>query len=275
MGLDIIRPLKTTTKGNKYIIVCVDYFTLWTEVEAYPSVTSQDVVDFLVNVFSRDRLPQIINMDNGPQLNSDYTKIFLDLYGVYIHFVASYHPPSNGLVENRNREIGKQLRNFAGKNDEWDTLLPLALWAIRTAKSSVSGYSSFELLYGREDLLPTEITLLNSLEEPVECSIDEVLIERILEHTKWVKDAANKKLGTINYWKTRRKAKRSMEKLPEYKVGDKVKIKLFQRQKLDPYYIGPYTIKEITWNTVKLQEDRSGVILKRNIHIENILPYRE
>jgi len=144
MGLDIIRPLKTTTKGNKYIIVCVDYFTLWTEVEAYPSVTSQDVVDFLVNVFSRDRLPQIINMDNGPQLNSDYIKIFLDLYGVYIHFVASYHPPSNGLVENRNREIGKQLRNFAGKNDEWDTL-----------------YRWFYGLLGRQNPLLVDTLVLN------------------------------------------------------------------------------------------------------------------
>ena len=46
MGLDIIGPLKTTTKSNKYIIVCVDYFTLWTEAEAYPSVTSQGVVDY-------------------------------------------------------------------------------------------------------------------------------------------------------------------------------------------------------------------------------------
>jgi len=214
-------------------------------------------------------------MDNGPQLDSDFTKIFLDLYGVYIHFVSKYHPPSNGLVENRNREIGKQLRNFAGKNDEWDILLPLALWAIRTAKSSVSGYSSFELLYGREDSLPTEITLLNSLQEPVERSMDELLLERFLDYTKWTKDAANKKFGTINYWKARREAKQSMDNLPKYKVGDKVKIRLFQRHKLDPYYIGPYTILEITWNTVKLQEDQSGVILKRNIHIKNILPYRE
>jgi len=77
----------------------------------------------------------------------------------------------------------------------------------------------------------------------------------------------------INYWKTRRKAKRSMEKHPEYKVGNKVK--LFQRQKFDLYYIGPYTIKEITCNTVKLQEDKTEKILKRNIHIKNILPYRE
>jgi len=275
LGLDIIGPLKTTSKGNKYIIVCVDYFTLWVEAEASQTITSQDVITFLINVFSRHGLPQIINMDNGTQLNSDFTKIFLDLYGVYIHFVVRYHPASNGLVENRNREIGKQLRNFAGKNNDWDTLLPLALWAIRTSKSSVSGYSSFELLYGREDILPNEINILCSLGESIEQPIEELLLERLIEHTKWIKDAANKKFGTINYWKTRREAKKSMEKIHEYKIGDKVKIRMFQRHKLDPYYIGPYTIKEITWNTVKLQEDKTGIILKRNVHIKNILPYRE
>ena len=57
IDLDIIGPLKTTTIGNKYIFVCVDFFTLWMDAEAYPSVTSQDVVDFLVNVFSRHGLP--------------------------------------------------------------------------------------------------------------------------------------------------------------------------------------------------------------------------
>jgi len=34
------------------------------------------VTNFLIEVFSRHGLPQVINMDNGPQLNSDYTKIF-------------------------------------------------------------------------------------------------------------------------------------------------------------------------------------------------------
>jgi hypothetical protein len=63
-------------------------------------------------------------------------------------------------------------------------LLTLALWAIRTSEFSVSGYSSFELIYGSEDLLPKEITLTNSLEEPVKRLIDELLIKRILELTK-------------------------------------------------------------------------------------------
>lgn len=81
--------------------------------------------------------------------------------------------------------------------------------------------------------------------------------------------------GTINYWKTRREAKRSIEKVPEYKVGDKVKIKVFQRHKFDPYNTGPSSIKDATWNTVKLQEEKLGIILKKNIHVKNILPYRE
>ena len=275
LGLDIIGPLKTTPAGNRYIIVCVDYFTDWVEAEPVSTVTSQEVTNFLVNVFSRHGIPQIINMDNGPQLDCDYTKIFLDLYGVYIHFVGIYHPPSNGLVENRNREIERKLRNFTNDNTNWDLLLPLALWALRTAKSAVTGYSSFELIYGREDLTPNEITIRNSLEEPVERSMDELLIERFLDHAEWVKKAANKKLGTINYWRTRREAKESMLNKYNYKIGDKVKIRLYQRSKLDPYYLGPYTIREISWNTVKLQDDRTGVILKRNVHVKNILPYRE
>jgi len=39
--------------------------------------------------------------------------------------VVLYHPSFNDLVQNRNREIGKQMQNFAGKNDEWDTLFLL------------------------------------------------------------------------------------------------------------------------------------------------------
>ena len=100
----------------------------------YQLATSQDNLDFLINEFSNHGLHQIMNMDNGLQLDCDLTKVSLDLYKLYIHFVVRYHPSSNGLVENRNREIDKQLRSFTGKNDVWDTLLPLALWANRMSK---------------------------------------------------------------------------------------------------------------------------------------------
>jgi len=49
-------------------------------VEPLSSITSQDVVNFFIKVFSRHGAPEIITTDNGAQLTSDFTKIFLDLY---------------------------------------------------------------------------------------------------------------------------------------------------------------------------------------------------
>jgi len=36
---------------------------------------------------------------------------------------------------------------------------------LRTSKSAVTGYSSFELLYGRKELLPVDINLRNPILE--------------------------------------------------------------------------------------------------------------
>jgi len=143
LGLDIIGPLVKTRRSNQYIIVVVDYFTKWVEAEATENITSLDVIRFLINVFSRHGTPQVITADNGVQFTSVMTKIFLDLYDVYIKFTSTYHPESNGLTENRNREIGKYLRLLGTKNRDWDEVLPSALWALRTAQHSVQALSWF------------------------------------------------------------------------------------------------------------------------------------
>ena len=105
--MDIIGPLPITERNNQYIIVIVDYFTKWVEAEPLATVNSKDVTYFLSRVFARHGTPQVITTDNGTQFNSDMTRIFLDLYDVYIHFSATYHPENNGMTENRNRKIGK------------------------------------------------------------------------------------------------------------------------------------------------------------------------
>ena len=134
LGLDIIGPLPITQQGNQYIIVLVDYFTKWVEAQSLASITSKDVVKFLSENFARYGAPNVITTDNGVQFTSDYTRIFLDLFDVYIKFTVTYHPESNGLTENRNRKIGKLLRLLGNKEREWDMLLPSALWALRTSK---------------------------------------------------------------------------------------------------------------------------------------------
>ena len=85
------------------------------------------------------------------QFTSDITKIFLDLYDVYVKFITPYHPESNDLVGNRNKKIGKLLRLQGRQHKEWDEILPSALWALRTTKNLIINHSSFKFVHGRED----------------------------------------------------------------------------------------------------------------------------
>jgi len=232
LGLDIIGPLEKTRNNNQYINVAVDYFTKWVEAEQTESVTSKDVIKFLINVFARNGVPQFITTDNGPQFNSDMTKIFLDLYDVYVKFVTTYHPESNGLVENSNKEIGKLLRLLGNKHKDWDEILPSALWALRTTRNSTTNHSSFELVYGREDQQPFDIVARPT--KSIDKSEDEILLEKFTSHYQRVMEAAANLKNASKYWATRREEKNSMNQAKQIKPGDLVLVRNFSRTKLEP-----------------------------------------
>ena len=272
LGLDIIGPLPITERNNQYIIVIVDYFTKWVEAEPTANVTAKDVVYFLTKVFARHGTPSVITTDNGTQFSADFTKIFLDLYDVYIRFITTYHPESNGLTENRNREIGKLLRLLGAKEENWDLILPSALWALRTAKNSVTKYSSFELLYGRKDLQPFELatTLPTS---NVLGSKEEQLIEKFIDHHKWILDACENLKKNNQYWTQRKEQETRFNKQNEINVGDLVKVKNFTRHKLEPYFVGPYKVIRKQFITVSLEDPNLKLKLERPVHLKNVIKF--
>ena len=252
LGLDIIGPLEKTSNNNQYIIVIVDYFTKWVEAEPTENITAKDVVKFLINVFARHGVPQVITTDNGVQFTADMTKIFLDLYDVYVKFTTTYHPESNGLTENRNKEIGKLLRLLSDKHKEWDEVLPSALWALRTTKNSVTNHSSFELVYGREDQQPFDIAARPT--KGVDKSSDEILLEKFVNHYLWTMEAAANVKNANKYWATRREEKNSMNQAKRIKPGDLVLVRNFNRTKLEPYFVGPLQVIKKQFNTVTLAD---------------------
>ena len=247
LGLDIIGPLPKTRNNNQYIIVTVDYFTKWVEAEPTENITSYDVIKFLINVFERHGVPQVITTNNGVQFTSDMTKIFLDIYDVYVKFIATYHPESNGLTENRNKEIWKLLRLLGKKNQDWDKVLPSALWALRKTKNTTTGHSSFELVYGKEDQQPYDIAIRTI--ENAGKSYDEILMEKFVRHYQWTIEACENVKNANKYWATRREEQISMNKGRELKVSDLVLVRNFSRNKLEPFYNGPFKILKIQFNT--------------------------
>jgi len=269
LGMDIIGPLTTTSQGNQYIIVTVDYFSRWVEAQPLKTITSQDVVKFLIDVFSRHGAPEVITSDNGVQFTSDFTKIILDLYDVYIRFTTTYHPESNGLTENRNREIGKYLRLLGNNHQDWDEVLPLALWVLRTTTNSVTKHSSFELLYGRQDHQPVDLLFKNNVVPGK--SKEEILMEKFVNHYYWVREACQNVKNANSYWETRRSERNSMNDAKNLKIGDLVYIRNFSRTKLEPYLVGPFKIIKLQFNTATLTDPNTDELLKRNVHFKNLV----
>lgn len=119
------------------------------------------------------------------------------MYGVFVQYVSTYYPENNGQVENRNREIVKYIRLLGDQEKDWDEVLLTALWALRTCKNEVTKFSSFELLYGRTDLQPFELSI-NFINKKRFESQDEYLIRKFITHQKWIIEAT-KNIKNANY----------------------------------------------------------------------------
>ena len=53
VGIDLIGPLPATSRGNKYVVTLVDYFSKWPEAAPLPDKTAEGVALFLFELFCR------------------------------------------------------------------------------------------------------------------------------------------------------------------------------------------------------------------------------
>ncbi|GJS58418.1 reverse transcriptase domain-containing protein [Tanacetum coccineum] len=69
-GIDFMGPFPSS-KGNKYILVAVDYLSKWVEAKALPTNDARVVVRFLKALFARFGTPRAIISDRGTHFSND------------------------------------------------------------------------------------------------------------------------------------------------------------------------------------------------------------
>eukprot|EP00955_Chlamydomonas_euryale_P001580 17786-Chlamydomonas_euryale.AAC.4 len=71
----------------------------------------------------------------------------------------AFHPQSDLQTERVNRVLEEMLRHYAGsaRQDDWHVYLPMAEFAINTASSASTGFSTFSLNYAR----PQNVSLVS------------------------------------------------------------------------------------------------------------------
>nr|GEW15305.1 reverse transcriptase domain-containing protein [Tanacetum cinerariifolium] len=103
-GIDFMGPFPSS-KGNKYILVVVNYFSKWVEAKALPTNDARVVVKFLKSLFSRFETPKPIISDRGTHFCNDQFTRIMSKYGVTHRLSTAYHPQTSGQVEVTNRGL--------------------------------------------------------------------------------------------------------------------------------------------------------------------------
>ncbi|GJT50964.1 reverse transcriptase domain-containing protein [Tanacetum coccineum] len=147
-----------SSRGNKYILVAVDYFSKWVEAKALPINDARVVCKFFKSLFARFGSPRAIISDRGTHFcNDQFAKVMLK-YGVTHRLSTMYHPQTSGKVEVSNRGLKRILERTVGENHaSWSDKLDDALWAIRTAYKTPIGCTPYKLMYGKACHLPIEL----------------------------------------------------------------------------------------------------------------------
>ncbi|XP_031356762.1 uncharacterized protein K02A2.6-like [Photinus pyralis] len=158
ISVDLMGPYTTSHRGNRFILVVTDLYSMW--VEAFPLrlTTTDAVVNRLENeVLGRYGFPRAIVSDNGPQFISVTWDAALRHSGCYHWTTPIFHPQANP-VERRNQEIKKGLRiHLDGEALQmWDRKVPIILFTLRTRKNAATGTTPSNALLGYELSRPGE-----------------------------------------------------------------------------------------------------------------------
>nr|GEU80714.1 reverse transcriptase domain-containing protein [Tanacetum cinerariifolium] len=156
-GINFMGPFPSS-RGNKYILVAVDYLSKLVEAKALLTNDARVVCKFLKSLFARFGTPRVIISDYGAYFyNDQFAKVMLK-YGVTYRLATAYHPRTSGQVEVLNHGLKRILERTVGENRAfWSDKLDDALWTFRTAFKTPIGCTPCKLVYGKACHLPIEL----------------------------------------------------------------------------------------------------------------------
>ena len=135
LAVDLIGPMPT----GDYILVTVDYYTLYYEVAITKSTTSSRIIKLMDDMFTVHGLPITISSDQGPQFVSKEFEDFLEDNSISHRKVTPLWAQANGEVEGQNRSLLKCMKIAQSEGQDWRKELTKYLKAYRTTHHSVTG----------------------------------------------------------------------------------------------------------------------------------------
>ena len=245
VATDLVGPFSPITeRRNRYILTMIDYATRYPEAIALPSIDTECVAEGLIEIFSRVGVPCEILSNRGSQFMSQVMQEVNRLLSVKHLVTTPYHPQCNGLVEKFHFVLKSMLRKLcAERPKDWDRYLPAVLFAYREVPQASTGFSPFELLYGRTVRGP-----MNILKDLWTAEIDSDEIKTTYQYIVDLRERLEKtcKLAQENFECAQEKGKLYFDKKSKrrkFEKNEKVLVLLpTETNKLLVRWQGPYNI---------------------------------
>jgi transposase InsO family protein len=160
--LDFIREINPSSSGqHRWILTATNYFTKWIEAISTQNTTDKVIMEFLEGyIFSRFGRPKKLVTDNAQDFKSNSMIEFCNKYSIKLVHSTPYYPQGNGLAESSNKTLIRIIKKLLTENKKsWDSKLKFSLWADRISNKKSIGTSPFQMVYGTEAILPTQLGL--------------------------------------------------------------------------------------------------------------------
>ncbi|GJS49461.1 reverse transcriptase domain-containing protein [Tanacetum coccineum] len=230
-GIDFMGPFPSS-RGNKYILVAVDYLSKWVEAKALPTNEARVVCKFLKSIFARFGAPRAIISDCETHFcNDQFAK--------------------KRILE---RTVGENRASCSDKLDD-------ALWAFHTAYKTLIRCTPYKLVYGKACHLPIELEhkafwALKHANFDLETAGDHHKVQ--LNELNELRDQAYE--NSLIYKEKTKRIHDSKIKNRVFNVGDQVllfnsRLKIFSGR-LKSRWSGPFTIVHVfPYGTVELSQN--------------------
>ena len=140
----------------EYLIVCIDYFSKWSEAKPIHDKSAPTVAQFLYELICRYGCFTIQINNQGREFLNEVADEVHSMTGTQQR--VTYHPQSNGLVEHQNRTIKNSLVKVLDQNPEqWSYVINGKFFAHQVSRHALTNYSPFYLMYNREPVLPINL----------------------------------------------------------------------------------------------------------------------
>lgn len=257
--LDIVGPVNIGQR-MKYALTIQDDFSKYIVVAPINAKDSETVAETFVNQWVlKFGAPEAILTDCGKEFISDLFKKTCTLLGTKAVTSTPYRHETIGALENSHKSLNEYLRIFTRDKKEWYKLTPFFEFAYNSAEHKATGYAPFEVLFGHNVNIPTNLWKSNA-----ERTMPKSYESYITKLSKTLDVIYTEVLNNVVKAKMSRNAmeNRSRKDIP-IKVGDKVYTTNEVRNKRDPVRTGPYMVDKVTGKNITLS---NGTV----VHVQKV-----